>query len=199
MAYDAYTVAKSDKKRSPAIATILTKLLTYEQSQNIAELILNDEDGQEDLNKIGYEVEREYKIDKKSRADWEVTAERAMKVALQVREPKNYPFPNAANIKYPLVTVAALQFGARAYPAIVDGNRVVKAQVLGSDNGVPLQGQMMGQTAMMPMQGDPMARGQMPQGMPPEMAGQMPPEMAQQQPEQKPEQQWQVKPGAKRT
>ena len=195
MAYDAYTVSKSDKKRSPTIATILTKLLTYEQSQNIAELILNDEDGQEDLDKIGYEVEREYKIDKKSRADWEVTAERAMKVALQVREPKNYPFPNAANIKYPLVTVAALQFGARAYPAIVDGNRVVKAQVLGSDNGVPLQGQMMGQTAMTPMQGDPMAQGQMPQGMPPEGT---PPEMAQQQPQQQPEQQWQVQPGAKR-
>src|SRR3989304_3041975 len=207
MAYDAYTVAKSDKKRSPAIATILTKLLTYEQSQNIAEQILKDEDGQEDLDKIGYEVEREYKIDKKSRADWEVTAERAMKVALQVREPKNYPFPNAANIKYPLVTVAALEFGARAYPAIVDGNRVVKAQVLGSDNGVPLQGQMMGQTAMTPMQGDPMAQGQMPpEGMPPEMAGQMrgmppeemPPEMPQQPPQQQPEQQWQVQPGAKR-
>jgi len=179
----AYGASQPDKKRSPAIATILTKLLTYEQSQNIAELILNDEDGQEDLNKIGYEVEREYKIDKKSRADWEVTAERAMKVALQVREPKNYPFQDAANIKYPLVTVAALQFGARAYPAIVDGNRVVKAQVLGSDNGVPLQGQQ-----AMP---NPMAQGQMPQGTPPEG---MPPEMAQQQPQQ----QWQVKPGAKR-
>jgi chaperonin GroES len=52
-----------------------------------------------------------------------------MDIALQVRKPKNYPFEGAANIKYPLVTVAALQFGARAYPAIMDGSRIVKARL----------------------------------------------------------------------
>jgi hypothetical protein len=62
----------------------------------------------------------------------------AMDIALQVRKPKNYPFDGAANIKYPLVTVAALQFGARAYPAIVDGSRIVKAMVVGNDAGVPI-------------------------------------------------------------
>jgi chaperonin GroES len=132
--------ASKDKKRTPQLARTLAKLAEFEQSDNIAQLILDrdeDGDGQADLDKIGYDVERKYKIDKQSRDEWEASANRAMDIALQVRKPKNYPFEGAANIKYPLVTVAALQFGARAYPAIVDGQRIVKAQVVGSDDGIP--------------------------------------------------------------
>lgn len=184
MAYDAYSIAKSDRKRTPKLESTLAKLVEYETSPNIAE-ILDDEQ----LEKIGYDVEREYKIDKKSREEWEASADKAMEIALQVRKPKNYPFEKAANIKFPLVTVAALQFGARAYPAIVDGNRVVKAQVLGRDDGIPLQQQMMGAPAMQPPQMPP-PDGQAPPEM---MGGQTPPEMEQQQP-----QQWQVPPGLKR-
>lgn len=199
MAYDAHSLAKSDGKRTPGLARVLLKLTEYEQSQNIADMILAREKGQEEIDKIGYDVEREYKIDKKSREDWEASAERAMDIALQVRKPKNYPFENAANIKYPLVTVAALQFGARAYPAIIDGNRVVKAQVLGKDDGVPLETQpqaLMGATAMMPPQGQvpPEAMGQqMPQGGAPVTP------MGQPGPQGQPvQQQWKVQPGAKR-
>jgi chaperonin GroES len=134
----AYLEAGKDKKRAPELAKTISKLAEFEQSDNIAELILDrDEDGQEDLDEIGYDVERKYKIDKQSRDDWEKSANRAMDLALQVRQPKNYPFEGAANIKYPLITVAALQFGARAYPAIVDGQRIVKAQIVGSDDGIP--------------------------------------------------------------
>ena len=128
-----YAIARSPKKegkRSPSLEKALDKLAQYEQMPNIA-----DDLEQEFLDKLGYEVHREYEIDKKSRSEWEESANKAMDVALQVRKPKNYPFDKAANIKYPLVTVAALQFGARAYPAIVDGNRIVKCQVLGKDEG----------------------------------------------------------------
>jgi chaperonin GroES len=118
---------KSDKK-SPRLTSTLIKLEKYANSLNIAELL-----DKEEVSKIGYEVEREYQIDKLSRSDWEESANKAMDVALQVRKAKNFPFENAANVKYPLVTVAALQFGARAYPAIVDGTRIVKCQVLGED------------------------------------------------------------------
>lgn len=127
MAYAQYAIKREDK-RKPPLAQTLAKLKEFSDSFNIAEDLDDDE-----LEKIGQDVEREYKIDKRSRADWEASCNKAMDVALQVRTPKNYPFDNAANIKYPLVTVAALQFGARAYPAIVDGNRIVKAQVLGAD------------------------------------------------------------------
>lgn len=129
------TLAKKHGQRTPELARVLAKLAEYETSTNIAESL-----DEELLDKIGYETKREYEIDKKSREDWAASAERAMDIALQVRQPKNYPFENAANIKYPLVTVAALQFGARAYPAIVDGNRIVKGQVLGSDQGKPQMG-----------------------------------------------------------
>jgi chaperonin GroES len=162
MAYDAAVLAKSDRsgRRAPALDRTLAKLVEFVSSPNIAET-LDDEL----LKTIGYDTEREYKIDKTSRKDWEECAERAMDVALQVRKPKNYPFPGAANIKYPLVTVAALQFGARAYPAIIDGNRVVKAQVIGSDQGVPAMGPD-GQPIVMqdPNTGEPVPQWQTPPG-----------------------------------
>lgn len=62
---------------------------------------------------------------------WNDRNEQAVKLAMQVKEDKTFPWPNAANIKYPLVTTAAIQFAARAYPAIVDGWNVAKGKVLG--------------------------------------------------------------------
>lgn len=152
----ASTLADNLNKRTPKLEKILAKLVEYEQSTNIAEL-LKDEgtEGDKLLEKIGADVEREYKIDKKSREEWETTAERAMDIALQVRKPKNYPFEGAANIKYPLVTVAALQFNARAYPAIVDGNNIVKGQVVGNDSGVPMKDEN-GDPRLDPLSGEPL-------------------------------------------
>jgi chaperonin GroES len=85
------------------------------------------------LANIGQRVSREYKIDKESRKAWEYRARRAMNIARQEREQRSSPWPDASNVKYPLLTTAALQFGARAYPAIVDGERVVKCAVSGAD------------------------------------------------------------------
>ncbi len=129
-----YRPTSEAKPKTPDLTKTLAKLLKYETSQNIAEEL-----DEEELTKIAGDVERKYKIDKASRKEWEESSNRAMDIALQVRKPKNYPFEGAANIKYPLVTVAALQFGARAYPAIVDGARIVKGQVIGNDMGVPIK------------------------------------------------------------
>ncbi|GAG35291.1 unnamed protein product, partial [marine sediment metagenome] len=53
---------------------------------------------------------------------------------------KSFPFEGAANIKYPTLTVAALQFHARAYPAIVPSRAVVKGKVVGYDpNGEKME------------------------------------------------------------
>ena len=145
----------AEKKKTPELSKTLAKLLAYEQSPNIAQDILDGEDGGTKLDKIAHDVSRKYEIDKASRSDWEKATEKAMSVALQVRQPKNYPFEGAANIKYPLVTVAALQFGARAYPAIVDGSRIVKGQVVGSDQGLPMQDEN-GEPRVDPMDGQPL-------------------------------------------
>jgi chaperonin GroES len=86
-----------------------------------------------ELHKIGSKVVREYRIDRDSRKEWEDRAKRAMDLARQKKEEKSFPWPKASNVKYPLLTTAALQFAARAYPAICDGPRIVKSQVLGAD------------------------------------------------------------------
>jgi len=85
------------------------------------------------LDEISKAVCDGYDIDKESRADWEKTNKEAMKLARQIEEQKNFPFKNAANIKYPLLATASIQFAARAYPNFVKAPDVVKGLVVGDD------------------------------------------------------------------
>lgn len=99
------------------------------ESVNIAESL-----SEEELNTIGEEAKKGYEADKESRKEWEDCMEEWTKLAKQVREEKNFPWPNASNVKYPLLTTAAMQFAARAYPSLVPSNgSVVKAKVIGKD------------------------------------------------------------------
>ena len=86
-----------------------------------------------DVARIGSEALREYEIDKASCADFHAAYDRWMDAAMQVKKAKTFPWPNASNVAFPLLTQAAIQFQARAYPAIVDGGAVVKGRVLGPD------------------------------------------------------------------
>lgn len=101
-----------------------------QKSQNIDSLL-----SPEHSDQIGREVVQGYTTDKQSRKDWEDRMENAIKLALQMVEQKNYPWPKASNVKFPLITIAALQFSARAYPALVKGPDVVKYRVNGEDPG----------------------------------------------------------------
>lgn len=94
----------------------------------------------EELGNIGSTVHREYEIDLESRKPWLEIIERATKLAMQVKEEKSFPWPKASNVKYPLLTEAAIQFNARAYPAIIQGQSIVKAKIVGNDDGVPVLG-----------------------------------------------------------
>lgn len=85
------------------------------------------------LNKIGEYVVSIYEQDLESRAEWEDRNEEWLKLATQVTEEKSYPWPGAANVKYPLLSTASLQFHARAYPALLPDGRVVKTRVFGED------------------------------------------------------------------
>ena len=69
-----------------------------------------------DLRAIGDLVVERFLRDKKSRADWERRTSRAMDLALQVQQAKTYPWDGCSNVKFPLITIAALQFHSRAYP-----------------------------------------------------------------------------------
>jgi len=85
------------------------------------------------LAEIGLNVTEDYETDKSSRKAWEERNAEALKLALQVVEEKSFPWAGASSVKYPLVTIACLQYNARAYPAIIPGKEIAKCRVLGPD------------------------------------------------------------------
>lgn len=96
---------------------------------NLAELL--DDDA---LSKIGSAVVQEGRFDDANRKDWLAQAKRSTEAARQKGKPKKtYPFEKAANVQFPLLTSAALQFHARAYGAIVRGDEVISCKVNGKD------------------------------------------------------------------
>ena len=100
--------------------------LVYEP--NIASLLSKD-----DLETIGMQVVKDFDNDLLSRSSWEKRTETSLKLALQVTENKNFPWANASNVKFPLITIAALQYHARSYPVLIDNDLPVKCRVVGED------------------------------------------------------------------
>lgn len=92
---------------------------------------LTSEFGEVDLARIGTVVFETYTRDKNSRTDWERRSAAGMDLAMQIVKEKSFPWPNCANVAFPLVTIAALQFHARAYPAIISGTEIVKCRAAG--------------------------------------------------------------------
>lgn len=95
---------------------------------NIADVVEDER-----LSRIGSDVLQMHAVDQSSMSDWVERMERGIKLATLAKERKDYPFPNSANVKYPLVTTAALQFNARAYPAIVASEGAAKVKTHGDD------------------------------------------------------------------
>ena len=98
------------------------------QLPNIAEVL---DEGT--INTISYNVWKGFEADKESRSAWEKRTEDAMKLALQVAEAKSFPWPGASNVKFPLVTIAALQFHARSYPVLINSETPVQCRTYGDD------------------------------------------------------------------
>lgn len=112
----------------PNLPAELKKLLGFIEMKNIAEAL-----PEEDLGRIGQAVVEGYNRDWNSYEKWRTTMEEVLKLIAMEKEAKNFPWPNAANIKFPLIAEAAMQFAARAYPEIVQGANVVKTVVFGED------------------------------------------------------------------
>ena len=85
------------------------------------------------LEQIGLKVCEKVEEDESSRAEWIENQRDWLKLAAQVRETKSYPWENASNVKYPLMTVACMQFHARALPSLIPSDRPVMAKVVGED------------------------------------------------------------------
>lgn len=94
---------------------------------------LCDQFSDADLTNIGIYCHDGYLKDEKSRDRWLKRNEAGMDLALQIQKDKTFPWPGCANVAFPLVTIAAMQFHARAYPAIVGTGNLVKCEVFGDD------------------------------------------------------------------
>jgi chaperonin GroES len=89
---------------------------------------------EEQLELIGDECSQGYETDSASSESWRDMVSSWMEMATQVIENKSYPWPNSSNVKYPLVSVAAMQFSARAYPTLIPADgKIVKPVVIGAD------------------------------------------------------------------
>ncbi len=89
---------------------------------------------EEILTKISQQVKDGFEYDYTSRCEWERNLDDWTNLALQVREEKTWPWRNASNVKYPLLSTASMQFNARAYPSLVPSTGdIVKVEVIGKD------------------------------------------------------------------
>lgn len=106
----------------------IKRLLEIADINNIAEKLSGER-----LTEISSLCKESYESDLATCADKFRNIDEFIEIAKQVVEEKNDPWPGAANAKYPLLTVAAMQFNARAFPALVPAGNVVKARQFGQD------------------------------------------------------------------
>jgi len=94
---------------------------------------LADKQPKEVLADLTTKVLEGYKIDLASRSEWEKLNEQIIDLAKLLVKKKVYAGEVVANVKYPLIINACIQFAARAYPELIKGNEVVKGKVVGTD------------------------------------------------------------------
>lgn len=126
-----HAYAEPDAPSAPKITGRLRKFATA--SGDISKLL---DDGE--LTTLGVHAVRDWERDDADRATWKTAVTAALALAAQdPPDAKLYPWVNASNVQYPILTVASQQFAARAYPAIVKGDEAVGVKVLGDDPTPP--------------------------------------------------------------
>lgn len=105
-------------------------LMRYADLVNVAEVLDDTE-----LSRIGDRVVRECEADEASMSEWKTTYERAQKLIAQLGDRKTFPWDGASNVKLPMITQAAVRFGAEAYGEICRGNEIVKTATPGIPSG----------------------------------------------------------------
>lgn len=106
----------------------IKRLLEIADKNNIAEDL-----SEERLSEIGTLCKSSYESDLETCEEKFSNIDEYIEIAKQVIDEKSDPWPGAANAKYPLLTVAAMQFNARAFPALVPAGKIVKARQFGQD------------------------------------------------------------------
>jgi chaperonin GroES len=100
-------------------AVLITNLAPKQSSEVIADLTTKVIEG--------------YKTDLETLKDWQELNSQIIDLAKLLVQKKTYAGDVVANVKYPLIINACIQFAARAYPEIISGNEVVKGKIVGKD------------------------------------------------------------------
>ena len=88
---------------------------------------------EQDRLTLGMELCKQIEEDDSTREEWKDNNQEYLKLATQVADMKSFPWPDASNVKYPLITTASMQFQSRCYKALLSGSRPVRARVVGND------------------------------------------------------------------
>jgi hypothetical protein len=111
----------------------IDKLLKYLNAPNVSDFL--DEDC---LKNLGEDVIIGYKIDEDSRADWLDSNRKAVAIIKHCESDeddgrKDFPFPKAAKIIYPLLAPAVIQMASRLITHLVQNDLVCEVKALGLD------------------------------------------------------------------
>lgn len=98
-------------------------------TQNIAELLDDDT-----LKSIGFDAVTGFKTDLTSRAEWEQNNAEALRAAQQITEDKTFPWQGAANVRFPLIALACVNFQSRAVSDALPSGKVVMCR-----GGMPIE------------------------------------------------------------
>jgi len=100
------------------------------KAENLCEIL--DSNTQKEISQ---QVFSDYNNDLTSCSSKMKELQEVMKLAMIISEQKTYPWVGASNIIYPLIANACVEFGATCYPEIIKDGQVVKAKVIGKDDG----------------------------------------------------------------
>lgn len=111
------------------MAAIMKQMDAAIENKNIAKGMEED-----DLQKMAEELYAGYKADLDSCSEWLENNQDWLAMSLLTRKAKTFPWPNASNVKFPLLATASMQFSAKAYPTLVPADGIiVKPRVIGYD------------------------------------------------------------------
>ncbi len=122
--------------------------VTKNETSNIAEMMegidknifpsrYNEEqvmDGKACLVEMGNRVVEDLIDDLGSRSEWEENIGSIIKLFTTFMPEKTFPWPNCSNTCLPVLTIAAIQFQARAYESIIPAREVVHTVAIGDED-----------------------------------------------------------------
>lgn len=103
---------------------------TILSTDNIAEIL-----SEEMRTSIASKVNTRYNTDLQSRNEKQKQLQQIIRYTLSQSEKRSFPFEGSSNVIFPLISTACVEFAAKCYPEIFKDGNIVKAKVIGNDDG----------------------------------------------------------------